>query len=365
MNKEYLESYHNDDEYKIKATLDDSQNPLLSVLTVTYNQVDYIEKCIEGSISQDTRFTYEILVGEDGSTDGTREKCIELADRYPDKIRLFLRDRQKTATFDESGAFHSTLNLLLLLKSARGKYLALCEGDDYWIDTQKLQKQVEFLESNLDYVLCFHNTRLLENGKFKEDWNKGFSSPTSTIFDLLKSNYIHTPSCVFRNPGDGFIPDWYNDVALGDYALFLLLAQSGKIYHFDEEMAVYRVHHSGIWSTKNMQDRDVLRCEQMLIMANHFQNDEVRQILMEKGLNFFRSAFNQISVHPKEINAFFDKILSHLTDDVLRLQLIGEMRNLLIEHANNPSVPYLSNTATTQKLIKAIITKVVKIFKRK
>ena len=118
------------------------KNPLVTVLVLTYQHVSYISKCLDGILMQETNFDFEILVGEDESSDGTRDICIEYAKKYPDKIRLFLHSRENnieiydklTAKFNSSYCHYS----------AKGKYLALCEGDDFWIDPLKLQKQVDF-----------------------------------------------------------------------------------------------------------------------------------------------------------------------------------------------------------------------------
>jgi len=125
--------------------------PLVSVVTTTYQHAPYIRQCLDSILMQETDFPFELIIGEDGSTDGTREICIEYADRYPDKIRLFLRDRNLTQYYTSDGRV-IRFNGHFARAAARGKYIALCEGDDYWIDKTKLQKQVEFLVQNILYL---------------------------------------------------------------------------------------------------------------------------------------------------------------------------------------------------------------------
>ena len=118
------------------------EEPLVSVCVQTYQHVDYIEDCLEGILMQETSFSYEILLGEDASTDSTRNICIEYAERYPDKIRLFLHSRENN--IEIGGQPTGRFNYLYNLYNANGKYIALCEGDDYWTDSLKLQKFLNF-----------------------------------------------------------------------------------------------------------------------------------------------------------------------------------------------------------------------------
>ena len=127
--------------------------PLVSVSVITYQHGKFIKQCLDSILSQITSFDFEILLGEDGSTDGTREICIDYANKYPDKIKLFLHDQDERDP--KNGVSRATLNFINNLEQAKGKYIALCEGDDYWTDPINLQKQVDFLEENPDYVLCW------------------------------------------------------------------------------------------------------------------------------------------------------------------------------------------------------------------
>jgi len=131
--------------------------PLVSVSVVTYQHKNFIKYCLDGIVMQKTNFPFEILLGEDASTDGTREICIEYAERYPNLIRLILHDRSNNILIDgkPTGRFNMLYNLFI----CRGKYIALCEGDDYWTDPYKLQKQFDILESDFSCSLCAHPFR--------------------------------------------------------------------------------------------------------------------------------------------------------------------------------------------------------------
>jgi glycosyltransferase involved in cell wall biosynthesis len=182
-------------------------NPIVSVCVQTYQHASYIRDALDGILMQKTDFAFEILLGEDESTDGTREICIEYAEKYHGKIRLFLNSRKNVIHIN--GLPTGRRNFMNNLKNARGKYIALLPGDDYWTDPHKLQKQVDFLEANPDFVICFHNVMVVH------DENAGNSHPfhvqhpsgpimqrkpkaVSTLEDLVRGNFIQTPSAMFR-----------------------------------------------------------------------------------------------------------------------------------------------------------------------
>ena len=136
--------------------------PLLSVVTITYNHAPYIAKCIESVLMQQVNFPMEFIIAEDCSTDGTRAICEEYAKKYPDLIRLITSETNVGVNPNE----------LRAMKAVKGKYIAYCEGDDYWTDPLKLQKQVDFLESHSDYSVCFHRC---------QHWNEDTNSYTSDL----------------------------------------------------------------------------------------------------------------------------------------------------------------------------------------
>jgi len=136
-------------------------NPLVSVCIITYQHRDYIRECLEGVYSQKTSFPIEVLIGEDDSTDGTREICVKHADRYPEITKLFLHDRGDRSQLNPMAPWQD--NLLNNLRQAKGKYIALLDGDDFWIDPFKLQKQVDVMEADATVAGTFHDCRI--NGR--------------------------------------------------------------------------------------------------------------------------------------------------------------------------------------------------------
>lgn len=226
-------------------------SPLISICVQTYNHANYIEKCLDSLLDQQTSFNYEILIGEDQSSDGTREICQKYAEAYPDKIRLFLHDRANNIKIN--GRPTGRFNWLYNLYSARGKYIALCEGDDYWIDSSKLQKQVDVLQKEKEVIACFTNARIEQDRElqtYNETYRKAKRGDEYFSFDriaLKGGGLFPTASFVFRNTIKEF-PDFMVQRQSGDRALSLLLASAGEFKYLDEVTCVYRVHAGGLFS---------------------------------------------------------------------------------------------------------------------
>ena len=162
-------------------------------------------------------------------------------------------------------------NYIKAFNCARGKYIANCEGDDYWTDPNKLQKQVDFLEANREYSICFHQVeRINSDGKYLEK-NTNIVEDTTNILDLAQGNYIHTPSVVFRN--DFNIPNWFSNTTLGDWTLYMISIGDRKIKFLNEVMACYRIHNNGIWSMKSDRDKrkGTIETIQVMLRSGYFE----------------------------------------------------------------------------------------------
>jgi glycosyltransferase involved in cell wall biosynthesis len=211
----------------------------LSVLIITYNQEHYISQAIESALAQDTNFPYEIVIGEDYSTDRTREIVCDYASKHSETIRLL----------PSTVNFGMNLNFDRTLKSCNGQYVAILEGDDYWTCNNKLQKQVDYLDTHLDCALCFHNVKIMHNdGRNTTDYFPPIIKPFYYLDDLLHGNFIQTCSTVFRNRLFDELPNWILSLKVMDWPLHILNAEHGKIGYLNETMAVYRVHSDGVWS---------------------------------------------------------------------------------------------------------------------
>lgn len=223
--------------------------PLVSIACITYNHKKYIAETIESFLAQKTDFAVEILIHDDASTDGTIEILRDYAKKYPNIILLQEKINQYSQGKD---TFINTM-----YKRARGKYMAICEGDDFWTDTSKLQRQVDFLESHSDYAICFHPVRIFFEDKSKPDeiYPAEQSKVHFTLTELLGRNFIQSNSVMYRIQQktllpSGIIPlDWYTH---------LYHAQFGKIGYINRVMATYRRHQGGMWWNATQGEFDAI-----------------------------------------------------------------------------------------------------------
>lgn len=212
----------------------------LSVMMITYNHERFIAQAIESVLAQRVNFEYELVIGEDCSTDGTRAVIMDFQRRYPDRILPLLRDQN-------IGAMR---NFAETIAACQGQYVAFLEGDDYWTSVDKLQRQVDFLDAYPDRVLCCHRVKFLnETGSSQADVHPLLAAGPYTIEDLLRINFVMTCSSVLRRDLIGPFPRWFFDMKMGDWPLFAIVARHGKIELMDEIMATYRVHPGGTWSS--------------------------------------------------------------------------------------------------------------------
>jgi glycosyltransferase involved in cell wall biosynthesis len=215
----------------------------VSVLMITYNHEQFIAQAIESALAQVTDFDYEIVIGEDYSTDRTRDIIASFADKYPDRVRPLYREVN----------LGMNRNFIQTLLECKGQYVAVLEGDDYWTHSDKLQKQGGFLDTHPGYAMCFHNvSTVYENqDKLAHHWHHEGMRDTFTLLDLLDHNYINTCSIMFRRGLIPHFPERFYSLGMGDWPLHILNAQHGLIGYIDQPMAVYRIHAGGIWSLLN------------------------------------------------------------------------------------------------------------------
>jgi len=249
--------------------------PMVSVLMITYNHELYIGQAIEGVLMQRVDFKLELVIGEDCSLDSTRAICERYAEHHPGKIRLLSSERN-----------HGMMpNFLRSLKACNGKYIATCEGDDYWTDPLKLQKQVEFLEANPGFVFSFHDSCIL-NQKTGEKRNRiGERNIDSTVDlkSLIIQNNIPTASLVFRNIIDSnSLPDWFSKISKGDYGLCVLLAENGPGKYLPGVMSVYRVHDGGVWSSRGFEFTKNADLYFFKYLIQYFDNQALKKTISAK-----------------------------------------------------------------------------------
>lgn len=220
----------------------------VSVVMITYNHGLFIEKAIESIINQKTNFDFELIISSDASPDNTAEIVHSMIQNHPNGNKIKFTSHPKNI-----GVMP---NFQYALQQATGQYVALCEGDDYWTNDQKLQKQVDFLDNNTNFVICYHPVSIDENGVIKNDSITKVEKLETTILDLAKGNYLHTCSVMYRNHLFESFPAYFTSSPIGDYYLHMLNAKFGSIYCLDENMANYRVHNTSYWSSKQQEERE-------------------------------------------------------------------------------------------------------------
>ena len=242
---------------------------------ITYGHEKYIQKAIEGVFLQKTNFPIEFIIANDNSPDNTDSIIKQIIKNTPDNVQVRYTKHEVNKGMNP--------NFTWALKQAKGKYIAVCDGDDYWIDENKLQKQVDFLEQNPNYAICCHNVYFLngETISSQSPYDKENTQDTYTLDDLASKNMIPTLSAVFHNLNMNF-PDWYYSSPMGDYPLFLWTAKSGKIKYFKEKMGVYR-QNTGVWSGKQKDYTKIISVFENLLPD--FENFPTTKKLLKEHKN--------------------------------------------------------------------------------
>ena len=258
---------------------------LVSVCCTAFNHEKYIRSCLDGFVNQKTNFKYEVIVHDDASTDKTASIIQEYAEKYPDIIKpIFQKENQYSKGIRISENY--------LYPKCKGKYLAYCEGDDYWCDENKLQKQVEILEEHQDYVACVHQTKMvnLRNNKcslFVQHNENGFINAkeffNTTIPFHLSSLMVKTD--IFKERASFC----FISKQVGDFPNGLFLVLKGPIYFLSDVMSVYRRFTEGSWSIKNVSKPNPELWEDMitiLTLADEYSNCQYHELIDRKKIGY-------------------------------------------------------------------------------
>ncbi|GHV57444.1 hypothetical protein FACS189460_4020 [Deltaproteobacteria bacterium] len=256
-----------------------SEGYKLTIVSTTYNHAPYIAQALDSWVSQKTDFPFQVLIADDCSTDGTTDIIRDYAARYPEIIKPVFRDQNL-------GPVKNGPDLMARIDT---EYVAICEGDDFWLDPLKLQKQVDFLETHPECALCFHPVRIFYEDGSKPDEiypspDYRFNRSKLILADLLQHNFIQTNSVVFRwrfraglNYSD-LIPD---DILPQDYYLHLIHGETGEIGFLDEVMSAYRRHANGLWRGHDLRQIDFLNAYGLMCL-NFYRNLE-RRFQVDRG----------------------------------------------------------------------------------
>lgn len=254
----------------------------VSVIMLTYNQSAYIDEAIKSVMHQVTDFDFELIIGDDCSSDDTLKHCRRWQKLYGD-------DRIVILTSAHNSGIQA--NYLRSFDACRGEYVAICEGDDYWIDRNKLQRQVDYLEAHPDYAICVHRVVNYYENDGSKSLSNGGQKAENDILDLARSNFISNVSAMWRHGlfGDTLrqILDPNKDSLTVDYAIHMLNAQYGKIHYMNRCMAVYRKHNSAVWSRAGADKQYLMAMNVRKALMAHFKDirPDVYSLLQEAYIN--------------------------------------------------------------------------------
>lgn len=242
------------------------QKPLVSVHLLTYNHAKFIAQSIESVVNQKTTFPFEIVIGDDHSTDGTSQIVDQYAEKYPELIKVV---RGKTNGGPQP-------NSIRILENSQGKYMAALEGDDYWIDPLKLQKQTDFMEQNPDFAICFTNTRVefFENNEEPYLLNSNIEKDVFELKDLIAETevwFMGTATLFYTMSSIFPVQPWFHKTKSGDIPMIMLAARYGKIKYLPDVTAAYRRHSAGASNTDHKDDAVFL--ENRIMMYTNLDKD--------------------------------------------------------------------------------------------
>ena len=326
--------------------------PLVSICMITYNHEKFIEEAINGVLMQETDFDVELIISNDNSPDQTDVIVQRILKKHPNAHWIkYIKHEQNLGM---------KLNGIDNLQRCTGKYIACCEGDDYWTDPYKLQKQVDFLENNDDFSICYHDVSILQNGKFFDSHVPVYPEKEFlTIVDLAHENCIHTPTCMFRNNLFGKFPDVFDACGVGDYVLHLLNAQYGKIKYLPENMAVYRKHPGGVWSGRQLTSKLNAWLDLLSILMLYFiDHHEVLEALQNQRLRILMRLIEAVNTkNDKDIllavlRKSSERELEHVAEFIIKN---NEELNITRDGYNN--ISYLSDHLGFKIILKLVLKK--------
>jgi len=248
--------------------LPSSPRPKVSVAMITYNHEKCIAQAIESVLMQETTFPIELVIGEDYSTDNTREIVKRYAALRPDVIQPLLHERNVGMRGNGDA----------VLEACRGQYIACLEGDDYWTSPQKLQRQVDFLDQHPDYSICGH--RFMNVFSDHPEWPPSASpvqKESGTLRDILRWNYLLTCTVMYRAGLVTGIPTPFKRLRHGDMPLWVLLAQRGRVGFINEIMGAYRLHRGGVWIGASI-DAQIAALEETINAIHDYLGDDYSRL---------------------------------------------------------------------------------------
>ena len=248
---------------------------MVTICCLAYNHESYIRQCLDGFLMQKTNFRFEAIVHDDASTDGTATIIREYADKYPNIIKPIFETENQYSKRD--GSLRRILDA-----HTHGKYIAMCEGDDYWTDPYKLQKQVDFLESHPDYVMCSHrfNQYIQDKNLLEEEKDLTFQGADYDLKNLIGGKWLTQTLTVMYRRSALDLKEYESYGMSMDIILFYALLKNGKGYCFPDIMATYRLHGGGVWSEVSLNQRRLIEFRARLAIYSVERSDSAAMFLL-------------------------------------------------------------------------------------
>ena len=253
--------------------------PLVSIAVLTYNHEQFIAQAIDSFLAQETTFDFEIVIGDDASTDNTQKILKAFQEKNPNKFNITYHKKN----------IGMVPNFVNVINSCKGKYIAFCEGDDFMLDTKKLEIQASFLETNSDYAICFHEAKIYDQTKLEliDDNITSAAKEDYNLDDFSKGNFMHTPTVMIRN--DFTLPEAFSTLPIGDWPLYVSVLKDRKIKKLNKVMSVYRVHEKSSWSSKS----EVFRWKTSVTVINYILDNIALSDSQQKGLKRTKRKFKK------------------------------------------------------------------------
>ena len=250
--------------------------PLVSIHCTTYNHAPYIRQCLDSFLMQKTTFPIEVLIHDDASTDGTADIIKEYENKYPDIIKpIYQTENQYSKGVKVSATFN--------YPRAKGKYIAICEGDDYWTDPLKLQKQVDFLESHPDYVMCSHNFQYYyeDSKSFKNFYNINKDFFYDLEYYISRNLWVTQPLTLMFRRSALELEKYIKYQNAKDVTLCYHILKKGKGVLLNDLMGIYRVHAGGIWQGANRIMR--IKAELETAVSIYYVDKDITSAILTKN----------------------------------------------------------------------------------
>ena len=295
---------------------------ILTVKCICYNHEKYIEKCLDSILSQKTTYKYKIIIHDDVSTDNSRSIIDKYVNEYPDiVIPMYETENQ----YSKGKRIFNIMDDMI-----DTKYCCVCECDDYWQNDNKIQKQLDFMESHPEYSVCGHSFDVVDDNckLLYRDRRYGMNDHEITIEDVIMNKDLpQTATLLYRQDIAVNEPEFFNQCLVGDYPLMLYLATHGKMYYFDDNMTCYRRHNEGSWVTMAQKNKDYFKRHidlliDMLLEYKNYSSHKYDIVVNNRidQLNFMNLK-NTNDIIALKNNAYFKKLsISHRYKVLLELQ---------------------------------------------